>query len=216
MSQQASKLLPMSRVDLPTEPVSSMSSYVDGDSASGAGISIADDSSSRAGSTQSGSAPVTPVSGERPSAIRFAECVRSVVTVARRRGLRPPVFRSPPRLESVDRTIRRQSDGGSVISIRLTGRPFAAVQSDVVEGVVVANELIGEPADRFRRAAWESLSAADAEVRFSPKADAVQLPGVPGPLPPADRSQVVRKERFPTSVNQSEKIGAELPPARVA
>ena len=192
-----------------------MSSYVDGDSASGAGISIADDSSSRAGSTQSGSAPVTPVSGERPSAIRFAECVRSVVTVARRRGLRPPVFRSPPRLESVDRTIRRQRDGGSVISIRLTGRPFAAVQSDVVEGVVVANELIGELADRFRRAAWESLSAADAEVRVSPRADAVQLPGVPGPLP-ADRSQAVRKERIPTSVNQSEKIGAELPPARVA
>ncbi len=68
-----------------------------------------------------------------------------------------PVFRSPPRLAEVDRTLRRRPDGEAVVAIRLTDRPFAAVQSDVIAGVVAVNGLEGGEAGRFRRAAWSAL-----------------------------------------------------------
>jgi hypothetical protein len=94
---------------------------------------------------------------ERPPALLFAECVRAVTTVARRRGLTIPAFRSPPGVDGVDRTLRRRPDGSAVVAVRLTGRPFVAVQADVIDGVVAANELTGRPADHFRRAAWIAL-----------------------------------------------------------
>lgn len=96
---------------------------------------------------------------DQPPAVRFAEVVRAVTSVARRRGLQVPVFRSPPRLADVDRTLRRRPDGQAVVSIRLTARPFAAVQSDVIAGVVAVNELVGVEAGRFRRAAWAALDS---------------------------------------------------------
>lgn len=101
---------------------------------------------------------LTPVP-DQPPAVRFAEVVRAVTAVARRRGLQVPVFRSPPRLADVDRTMRRRPDGQAVVAIRIHGRPFAAVQSDVVAGVVVANDLTGAEAGRFRRAAWAALDS---------------------------------------------------------
>lgn len=94
---------------------------------------------------------------DRPPAAAFAECVRTVTTVARRRRLDTPAFRSPPRLAGLDRTLRRRPDGTAVVSVRLADRPFAAVQGDVIEGIVAANGLDGVPADRFRRAAWVAL-----------------------------------------------------------
>ena len=90
-------------------------------------------------------------------AVQFSETVRQVVTLARRQGLRPPVFRSPPRLDGVDRSIRRRPNGTVVVAVRRAGRPLAAIQSDVIDGVVTANELRGEQADGFRRAAWAQL-----------------------------------------------------------
>jgi hypothetical protein len=95
--------------------------------------------------------------GERPPALQFAECVRAVTAVARRKDLAVPAFRSPPGVEGVDRTLRRRSDGNAVVAVRLTGRPFVAVQADVIDGFVAANGLTGRPADRFRRAAWIAL-----------------------------------------------------------
>ena len=80
-----------------------------------------------------------------------------VVTLARRRGLRPPTFRSPPRIDGVDRSIQRRRNGSVMVAIRREDRPFAAIQGDVIEGVVAANQLHGESADRFRRAAWSAL-----------------------------------------------------------
>lgn len=94
---------------------------------------------------------------DQPPAVRFAEVVRAVTAVARARQLQVPVFRSPPRLPDVDRTLRRRPDGQTVIAVRLTGRPFAAVQSDVIAGVVAVNGLDGQVAGRFRRAAWDAL-----------------------------------------------------------
>jgi hypothetical protein len=105
------------------------------------------------------------------SAVQFSESVRKVVGVARRHGLRPPVFRSPPRLDGVDRTIRRRADGQAVVAVRRTGRPLAAVRADVIDGVVAANSLRGGDADRFRNAAWAALEPPDRELRRSPGAD---------------------------------------------
>ncbi len=99
------------------------------------------------------------------SAVQFSESVRKVVGVARRHGLRPPVFRSPPRLDGIDRTIRRRADGQAVVAVRRTGRPLAAVRADVIDGVVAANSLRGGEADRFRNAAWAALEPPDRELR---------------------------------------------------
>lgn len=93
----------------------------------------------------------------RATAVEFSETVRQVVTLARRQGLRPPVYRSPPRLDGVDRSIRRRPNGNVVVAVRRAGRPLAAIQSDVIDGVVAANGLTGGAADRFRHAAWERL-----------------------------------------------------------
>jgi hypothetical protein len=101
-----------------------------------------------------------PQRAERASATLFSETVRVVVAISRRRGLRPPVFRSPPRLEGFDRTIRRRAAGTVVVAVRRDGRPVAAVQADVIEGVIAANGLTGESADRFRHAAWAALDGA--------------------------------------------------------
>jgi len=44
-----------------------------------------------------------------------------------------------------------------VVSIRLKGRPRAAVIADMIEGVVVANDLQSPVADSVRRDLWQSL-----------------------------------------------------------
>ena len=55
-------------------------------------------------------------------------------------GLVAPSFRSPPAVPGVDRTLRRHLDGsGAVVAVRLWGRSFAAIRSDMVAGVLAAN-----------------------------------------------------------------------------
>ena len=48
--------------------------------------------------------------------------------------------------------------GGTVVSVRLRDRPFDAVVADMVEGVVVANRLDGEPALRARTYLAEAVA----------------------------------------------------------
>ncbi len=97
--------------------------------------------------------------GQRTSATQFSECVRAVVQLCRRRGLKPPVFRSPPRIEGVDRSILRRANGTVIVAVRRGQRPLAAVRADVIEGAIVANRLTGESADRFRGLAWAAVDA---------------------------------------------------------
>jgi hypothetical protein len=109
--------------------------------------------------------PLRPVR-DRPPALQFAETVRTVSGLARRRGLRVPAFVSPPRSPALDRSIRRRPDGSATVAIRLTGRPFAAVQSDVIDGVLAANHAVDRRvADRFRRAAWAALDGGGPTAR---------------------------------------------------
>lgn len=91
------------------------------------------------------------------TAVRFSESVRAVVALTRRGGLTVPVFRSPPNCPGVDRTIRRRGTEAPVVAIARHDRPLAAVQADLIEGVVVSNDLDELRADRFRRAAWREL-----------------------------------------------------------
>lgn len=97
------------------------------------------------------------MSAMEATSVRFAAAARSLGTAARRRGLAVPAFRSPPRLVGVDRSIRRRPDGACTVSVRLRGRPWAAVLADMVEGVVVANGLAGGAADQVRTAMWAAV-----------------------------------------------------------
>lgn len=101
-----------------------------------------------------------PRLGTPTGAIQFSETVRCLVALSRCGGLAVPVFTSPPRRVGVDRTIRRRGDKPPVVAITRVGRPLAAVQSDVIEAVVVVNDLDDHRADRFRRAAWGELERA--------------------------------------------------------
>jgi hypothetical protein len=96
---------------------------------------------------------------ESASTIDFATTARALTRAARRLGLSAPGFRCPPGLVGVDRSIRRRHDG-AVISIRLQGRPRAAVIADMVEGVVAANRLTPPRSDRARAELWSALDPA--------------------------------------------------------
>jgi len=87
----------------------------------------------------------------------FAAAARTLASEARRRGLVGPSFRCPPRLVGIDRTIRRRG-GGVIISVRMRGRPWMAVLSDMIEGVVVANRLTPPQSDRLRTELWQVCS----------------------------------------------------------
>jgi hypothetical protein len=99
-----------------------------------------------------------------PVTFRFAGAARRLTLEARRLGLRPPAFRSPPRLNGVARSLRRRADGGAVVAVVLRGRPWSAVLADLIDGVVAANALAGLEADRARAALWEALGSGDQPI----------------------------------------------------
>ncbi|MGD9794433.1 MAG: hypothetical protein AB7V43_13225 [Acidimicrobiia bacterium] len=92
---------------------------------------------------------------ELASTLMFASAVRALGHATRRSGLTMPAFRSPPRVEGVDRTLRHRVGGGVTVAVRLRGRPSAAVLADMIEGIVQANSLSGVSADHARSALWQ-------------------------------------------------------------
>ncbi|MET0729531.1 MAG: hypothetical protein ABWZ76_14660 [Acidimicrobiales bacterium] len=94
------------------------------------------------------------------SSLNFARTVQSLGAVARSLGLVVPGFRSPPRLVGVQRSIKRWP-GGSTVAVVVRGRPWAAVQSDLIEGVIAANALSSPAADRARAVLWEAIAGSD-------------------------------------------------------
>lgn len=103
-----------------------------------------------------------PDNGVAPKAARRVCGSRSAKTVgetARSLGLVAPTFRSPPRQADRDRSLRRRIDGSVCVAVRLDGRPFVAVQSDLIEGVLVANGLVGSDAESPRRMLWVALDS---------------------------------------------------------
>jgi hypothetical protein len=95
---------------------------------------------------------------EEVLSLRFAHAVRLLAAPTRIGGWSLPTFRSPPRVSGANRTLRRRRDGSAVVAVQLRGRPWAAVLSDLVEGVVVANRLSGVVAEQCRQLLWEALS----------------------------------------------------------
>ncbi|MCD9623467.1 hypothetical protein [Rhabdothermincola salaria] len=126
------------------------------------------------------------------TSVRFAAAARVLGQVARRRGLDVPSFRSPPRLEGADRSLRRHRSGGATVSVRLRERPWSAVVADMIEGVVAANRLVGPDADRARTALW---AAVEVEAQRT-------------------RDSVARSRRHAEEVAASD--GREAPPRRFA
>ena len=88
---------------------------------------------------------------ESATTFQFARAARALAGEARRLGLVPPSFRCPPRPS------RCEPDApppGSSVRSRAAPRPaWVAVLGDLVEGIVVANGLVGVEADRIRGAA---------------------------------------------------------------
>ena len=97
------------------------------------------------------------------SSLRFAAAARTLGEVARAAGLVVPSFRSPPRLEGVDRTMKRQSDSLGVeavtVAVRIKGRPWVSVLADMIDGVIVANSLSGPTAGAARTVMWAAVEA---------------------------------------------------------
>lgn len=89
--------------------------------------------------------------------VDFAAAARTLAREARRRRLIGPSYRSPPRLVGVDRSIRRRGTG-VVISVAIKDRPWVAVLSDMIEGVVVANGLAPPVSDRLRHELWAATA----------------------------------------------------------
>lgn len=84
-------------------------------------------------------------------ALWFSAAARGVAEEARRGGLPVvPGFRSPPRRPGVRRAIRRLPGLQAIVAIEVRGRSRDEVLADLIEGVVVANRLIGPDAARWR------------------------------------------------------------------
>ena len=107
---------------------------------------------------------------EPATTIDFATAARALTREARRRGLVAPSYRCPPRLVGVDRSIRRRPSAGAVVSVRVNGRPLAAMLADMIEGVVAANQLVAPHADRLRSELWSAMGAAFATDRLGSNA----------------------------------------------
>jgi hypothetical protein len=106
--------------------------------------------------------------GAPPAAttVQFAAAARALGAAARRFGLAAPSFRTPPRLVGLDRTVRRHPQGG-VVSVRLRGRPWAAVVADMIDGVVAVNRLDVRRANRARADLWHTVAAEVGELPVS-------------------------------------------------
>jgi len=99
----------------------------------------------------------------RPATVMFAEAARVLSAAARCSGLVAPSFRTPPRLLGLDRTVRRHHKGGS-IAVRVRGRPWPAVVSDMIDGVIALNRLESARATRVRADLWDAVVADGAPI----------------------------------------------------
>ncbi len=88
----------------------------------------------------------------------FADAARVLADATHALDLVVPGFRTPPRIVGMDRTLRRSPDGiGGVVAVRLRDRPFTAVVSDMIEGVIAINRLQPPEADQVRNALWPTM-----------------------------------------------------------
>ena len=106
---------------------------------------------------------ICEVSSNAVPSLHFARTARRLGMAARAAGLQVPAFRSPPRLTGVVRSIRRLA-GGSIVAVRLHGRSVVDIERDMVDGVIAANQLTGEAAQRMRATLLTALADAMGEA----------------------------------------------------
>ena len=98
------------------------------------------------------------------TSLDFAHAARTIGREVRRRGLVAPSFRCPPRIQGVDRSLRRVRTG-AVVAVQLKHRPWAAIVGDMIEGVIVTNELQPPRSDRLRAELWQALGFEAPQLR---------------------------------------------------
>ena len=97
------------------------------------------------------------------STLRFAQAVQTIA------GARPLARAWSSRASAARRgwsaCCGRSSAGtaGATIAVVVRGRPWPAVQADLIEGVVAANGLVPPDSDRARAELWLALEGAPAE-----------------------------------------------------
>lgn len=88
------------------------------------------------------------------SSTGFASAGRMLAHRARERGVRTPLFRSPPRLPGVRRSVTRNKDGSVTVAIVVRNRPVGAVLADMIDGAVLAAGVHGADALDLRDHLW--------------------------------------------------------------
>ena len=74
----------------------------------------------------------------------------------------------------VQRSIRR-APGATLVAVVVRGRPWPAVQADLIEGIIATNDLRAEAADRVRAQLWAAIEPTAVE----------EEPEGAAPVPPA-------------------------------
>ncbi len=103
--------------------------------------------------------PTQPANPAGLTALGFASAARQLTLAAQRRGLDCPLFRSPPELPGMLRSLRRNRDGSVTVSVVVRGRNRLAVLADMIDGVVVANNLEFGDASQVRDELWSAISS---------------------------------------------------------
>lgn len=98
---------------------------------------------------------------QHASTLSFVTTARVLSRAARARHLHVPSFRSPPRINGANRSLRRIG-GAAIVAVRVRERPMAAVAADMIDGIVAANRLQGVEADHVRAALWAALNEEEA------------------------------------------------------
>jgi|APSaa5957512535_1039671.scaffolds.fasta_scaffold146861_2 hypothetical protein len=93
--------------------------------------------------------------------MQFARAARTLGEAATRGGLVVPAFRSPPRQAGTRRALQRRTDGSVTVAVALRDRPWLAVQADMVDGVLAANEFTDSQKVQWRDRLFGALMGAD-------------------------------------------------------
>lgn len=83
----------------------------------------------------------------------FSRIARALQDEARRLGLVAPAFRCPPHAKGANRTLRRTETGQVVVAVN-RWRDEHAVASDMIEGLIRANDLATDEAEIMRPRLW--------------------------------------------------------------
>ena len=96
----------------------------------------------------------------------FSDLVADLSRWARRRKLRMPGVQSPPRVEGVERVVRRFGGEVRTIAVMVRGRRRGDVLADVVAGILLANGVARQDWAAFINDARASVDIGPAGPRF--------------------------------------------------